>query len=322
MVLIISREDDKSADDVISWLNYFDYPFFRINQGDRIWIDSFAIDPTPDFQMRNIDTSISIKFSQLKSCYYRVGCIDFDYFTEIAGDLMGFFHSERSSLSNFLYTLIEMKLPFIGSYYSEVRNNKLTDLALAQKIGLHIPRTIITNLKKDTWNFYNSCSSIISKPISNNVSFGKYYKFAIKPLSVSDIENLSEQFQPTLFQEYIPKKIDIRVFFVADQYFSMAIYSQGNSKTQFDFRNYDKLTPNRVEPIKLNKKTIEKLSEFSQKSKLTTGSFDLLLTEDGQITFLEVNPSGQFEWLSKRCNYHIEKIIAEKIISNEENRKT
>ena len=44
---------------------------------------------------------------------------------------------------------------------------------------------------------------------------------------------------------------------------------------------------------------------------INTGSIDLIYSLSNEYVFLEVNPQGQFDWLSKNCNYYIEKDIAE-----------
>ena len=45
------------------------------------------------------------------------------------------------------------------------------------------------------------------------------------------------------------------------------------------------------------------------------GTVDFIMSEDNQLYFLEINPNGEFYHLSKQCNYNIEKIIAEHLIT-------
>ena len=63
----------------------------------------------------------------------------------------------------------------------------------------------------------------------------------------------------------------------------------------------------------------DKLTEFMEVSNLDTGSIDLIVTPNNEYIFLEVNPVGQFEWLSTNCNYYIEKHIANYFSNNEQN---
>lgn len=92
----------------------------------------------------------------------------------------------------------------------------------------------------------------------------------------------------------------------------MAIFSQNDNKTSVDFRNYNLKKPNRVVPYKLPSYIENKLLKFAKSADLDTGSFDLIVTKkEKEYVFLEVNPYGQFGWLSKNCNYYLEKLIAE-----------
>ena len=56
--------------------------------------------------------------------------------------------------------------------------------------------------------------------------------------------------------------------------------------------------------------------------KLETGSLDLIKTPDGRIVFLEVNPVGQFGMISKPCNYHLERKVAEFLIRKVEDARS
>ena len=97
----------------------------------------------------------------------------------------------------------------------------------------------------------------------------------------------------------------------------MAIFSQLDEMTRYDYRNYNRIKPNRDVPFKLNLEIENKLSEFMKRSDLETGSIDIILTPQGEYYFLEVNPTGQFGWVSVDCNYYIEREIALNLINNE-----
>ena len=43
---------------------------------------------------------------------------------------------------------------------------------------------------------------------------------------------------------------------------------------------------------------------------LNTGSIDMIVTPEREYVFLEVNPAGNIEMVSKNCNYPIEQEIA------------
>mgnify|MGYP000874440113 CR=1 FL=1 len=94
----------------------------------------------------------------------------------------------------------------------------------------------------------------------------------------------------------------------------MAIFSQNNPKTQIDFRNYDYDKPNRLNPFKIPIEISNKIIKLMKKLKIICGSIDMIYTPKGEYVFLEVNPIGQFQWLSQNCNYYIEREIANHLI--------
>lgn len=94
----------------------------------------------------------------------------------------------------------------------------------------------------------------------------------------------------------------------------MTIFSQKNKKTQVDFRNYDHSCPNRNVPFKIPTWYEKKLLSLYKQLNLKSGSADIIVTPDDQFVFLEINPIGQFGWLSKNCNYYLEKLVSKHLI--------
>ena len=90
----------------------------------------------------------------------------------------------------------------------------------------------------------------------------------------------------------------------------MAIFSQMDEMTKVDFRNYNREKPNRCLPFKLPEEIKCKLVQFNKIMNLDTGSIDMIVTPDNKFYFIEVNPIGQFGWVSKNCNYRLEEKIA------------
>ena len=53
-----------------------------------------------------------------------------------------------------------------------------------------------------------------------------------------------------------------------------------------------------------------------KKSNLDTGSIDIVVTKKEEYVFLEVNPVGQFGWVSSNCNYYLEEKVANYLMNN------
>lgn len=73
-----------------------------------------------------------------------------------------------------------------------------------------------------------------------------------------------------------------------------------------------------MRPFYFTRGYFKKIKKFVYDNEYTTGSIDLIYSVDNQFIFLEINPMGQFDWLSGNCNYHIEKKIAEILIKKNE----
>jgi glutathione synthase/RimK-type ligase-like ATP-grasp enzyme len=134
-------------------------------------------------------------------------------------------------------------------------------------------------------------------------------------LERSDFKNIPNLFFPSLFQEKIKKKFEIRVFFLLGECYSMAIFSQNDDETKVDFRRYNLEKQNYRVPYNLPENIKNKIKIFMKNQGLNTGSLDIILSEEMKYYFLEVNPVGQFGMVSYPCNFKLEKRIAEKLIT-------
>ncbi|MFT4073849.1 MAG: hypothetical protein QM654_18240 [Dysgonamonadaceae bacterium] len=140
---------------------------------------------------------------------------------------------------------------------------------------------------------------------------GGYYSLLTKAFdNESDLDEKQEYIFPSLLQDNIDKEIEIRTFVLFEKIYSMASLSQRNEATRTDLRNYDLDRLNRVISYKLPDNVEQKILTFMKKAKLNTGSIDLIKTKDNRYIFLEVNPAGNIEMVSKNSNYHIEKEFA------------
>lgn len=118
---------------------------------------------------------------------------------------------------------------------------------------------------------------------------------------------------PSLLQQNIDKKYELRIFYLNEKCYSMAIFSQNDEQTKVDFRNYNWDKPNRNVPYTLPNKIKNKLIIFMNSMGLKTGSIDLIVTPKDDYIFLEVNPVGQYGMVSIPCSYNLDYEIAKEI---------
>jgi len=283
MIEIISEERDKTTNIIIEWMLHYKNDIKRIN------VENFT-----DFTIL-LDNKKEV--SDVNSIFHRRAKLNVIPTIIEFKKYYFFFKEEEDVCIKAFEKIYKQESKYIGGYYEEQQHNKIHDLYIAQKIGLNIPNTIVTNKKEDLLAFYNlNNKKIITKPIKNSLNienedsweFGKS-TFIIKN---EDLEVLDTYFNLGFFQELIEKKFEIRVFFFEKKFYSMAIFSQKNEKTRVDYRNYDEDKPNRCVPYSLPKTIVAKLIRFINYKRINTGSIDIIFSKSNKYYFLENNPQG------------------------------
>jgi ATP-GRASP peptide maturase of grasp-with-spasm system len=302
MILIISEEADLSTSLVIDWLFYYKLNFIRLNENDEL-----------SLELENNDFKISTKnnsfyLSSIKGVWYRRGFLNFKIKSIGEKKIDKYRENEFINLRDFLYYKLS-KIPNINNYLnSDV--NKLVVNDIAKDVGLLVPDEILINKKSDLAKIEN-IDNIITKSIASSVMLNYDDFFIVGYTSkIKSFESFPETFFPSLIQNYIEKKYELRIFFLHDKFYSMAIFSQNDEQTKVDFRNYNKKKPNRNIPFELTDGIKYKLTKLMNKLDLNCGSIDMIYTPAGEFFFLEVNPIGQYGMVSNPCNYNLHKKIA------------
>jgi ATP-GRASP peptide maturase of grasp-with-spasm system len=320
MILIVSDEKDISTTEVLRWLNFYNAPWIRVNTEDKIIIHSVAVN---EFEFEIEGKTKRLSSDRLTAYWYRRGHFTISFATtfsiskeqEDGRDLLNYLNRELDLLKRHIINIIESKFG-IGSFYENSSINKLINLRLAEKVGLDIPLTKVLRKKKNLDNLLLK-KELITKPITDGFIRGsenRYYGFTSE-VKTDDLDDVENDFFPSLFQEKLNKKFEIRIFYLAGNMYSTAIFSQRDPQTAVDFRNYNSSRPNRTPNVELNDSVKELICKFMRTVGYKSGSLDFVVTTDDRVVFLEVNPIGQFEQVSVPGNYFIEKKIAEYLIN-------
>ncbi|WP_306350325.1 grasp-with-spasm system ATP-grasp peptide maturase [Flavobacterium sp. '19STA2R22 D10 B1'] len=319
MVIIFSETTDLSTNQVIDWLIFNNTKYIRYNEAKSYYKQSL-LDKSYSYKIGDNIFDHSIENSnQIKSIWFRRPYKGInDMFEIIPTNGLIPFKKLESNLKNH-YTILKnliinslLKYRTLGSYET-IQLNKPIVLSIAKNVGLKIPNTIITNDYKELRRFYiQNNNKIITKALSESFRFdppNEGHWISNKTVLIQNINQSPKKFATSLFQEYIEKKYELRVFYLNDKIFCSCIFSQLNTKTKIDFRNYDKTVPNRIVPYNLPSDIIQKIIRLMKILNLNTGSIDLLKSHNDEYIFLEVNPVGQFGFISESCNFYLEKEI-------------
>lgn len=321
--MIISSHFDESTNEVIKWLNYFNKQWIRINETDIIYIYHIEFQKSGSFNICLKINEFMLLLEEIKAVWYRRGILNFrEQFkiefipNSINEQIAIHLKDERKAIVDFVYKyLFDSK--FCINNILAAKNEKIYYMYCAQKHGLLIPDTIITDQTSLMTEFIKGKRGFfISKPINENLAFeidDVSINNSTARITLSMLEDIKHNYYLSLLQKYEEKYIEIRTFFLLDEIYSMAIFSQQNNKTKLDYRNYDNDFPNRNVPYKLPDELENKIRNFMKEINLNCGSLDLILNKNNEYIFLEVNPVGQFGMVSYPCNYSLEKRIAKKL---------
>lgn len=316
MILILSINTDGATTNVQFWLRHFNQYFIRINDSDVAtlkWIHISENATSVKIEVKSPSNTTEFDLRQIKGYWYRRGFINISSYRADIKAVDRFIKEEDDDIQEFIHSELN-KIAKVNKI-DDLSLNKLIAIRNAQDCGLRVPVTAILSERSALIDFYLANNKkILTKPIYNCFEFIINSKRYFSGVSIFPVENLLHEipakFNPTLFQEYIEKKIEIRAFFLNGRFYASGIFSQLDEKTKIDFRNYNNDHPNRVNPIVLPSAIQTKLLKFMSRMNLMSGSIDLVYTPEGEFVFLEVNPIGQYAQVSEPCNYFLDREIA------------
>lgn len=298
MILIFSKSQEFSVNFVLDWLYHKNEPFCRITEKDTVTFNWVEIDKCFDFEFYVNDTSY--KYSEIKSVWFRHASIKFKvFYKNFDKKFLQFLNHEAKSLKEFFVWSMEQKKK-IGSYYLQ-DSNKLTTLLLAKKHGFNIPKTLLTTKHSHLMDYFSN-ESIITKSIQDLYVLRKdnvYTANYTKDVTGHKYDN----FGISLFQSKIVG-IHLRVFFLISNFYACLIYGKKNDDSRL-------IKNKRFLPYEMSDEMKLKISKLADDLKLESGSIDFLVNEKDEFFFLEVNPVGQYGFISLQFNGIIDKKIAE-----------
>lgn len=306
--LVLSSTIDYSSDLICAEFEKRELNYLRIN---RDLFQEYEIvyslqDDAFKFKVDGIWYSVSSK--AIKSIYFRA-----PVFLRTTGKARTVEEQlKRSQWSAFIRNLIVldkavwMNYP-VATYRAE---NKLYQLKIAKECGLTVPETYIGNSLSQN---ISRNKTYIVKSLDTALFYENGKEMFTYSTMIGGAELLSAEIQlaPVIIQEYLSPKSDLRVTFVNNRLFPVAITKQGMT-LEGDWRknNKDNLTYTKVELPEIVEK---KLILLMEKLNLSFGGIDLALVGD-KYYFIEVNPTGEWGWLTSCAGLPIDKAIVDALV--------
>lgn len=323
-VLILSQRYDLSTCYVLDWLLMEDVLYDKIDEYSEITIKNLEIDNNGNtigsFVIKDSYSALEriINLNTITSFWYRRGNIKRSFKKIKDLQTVNMLSKEWNRIKEILLNLNIQKL---GDYYFETEINKFEMLRYAKQAGFFIPKSYITENIDFIKEKLQIHKILVLKPLKfktiNLVDNSMGNKIQI--LHLDSFDKIKKPNFPVFIQEYIKKEYELRIVVINKKIYAMCIFSQISEKAKYDFReDYDGI---RMVPYNLNQKEKLIIKKFMNLINQDSGSIDLIRSTTGKLFFLEINPTGQFDFVSKNCNYNIEYQLANQIIKNEEKKK-
>lgn len=234
-------------------------------------------------------------------------------------DETDFFQAECQEILDGLYALLADRYWLVGPPAYKLAARKLLQLAVARDCGFTVPRTIVTNNPTEATAFCSSVNwdvaikslswaSAMTENGEHITQYGVYCRRLTKAEVQSAMDHVSHS--PSLLQEYVPKRCDLRVVAVGREHvFPVEIDSQNGSFSADDCRFHISDLPHRL--VNANG-LLRPVHAYMDRMNLQFGCFDFAVAkESGDPVFLECNVNGQWLWLEKQSGAPISAAIAD-----------
>jgi glutathione synthase/RimK-type ligase-like ATP-grasp enzyme len=231
---------------------------------------------------------------------------------ELQGEERRFAEAESHLALNALMT--------VGDYFwinfparENLAKSKPAQLFVANKLGLAIPETLVSNDPDEVRRFIaRSKTEIVYKGLSqpHMVPGTALFTGLLTKETLANLDLI--RLTPGIFQERVEKAYELRVTVVGSKIFPVKIDSQKNRDAQLDWRRA--LHDVAYEAVDLPREIEEKIFAFMRTFGLFYGAFDFIVTPEGRYVFLEINPSGQYMWLECAADLGITTALADALM--------
>lgn len=167
---------------------------------------------------------------------------------------------------------------------TQLAQNKLLQLRTAQRAGLRVPRTLVSQNPTAIREF---CEGLDYKVVVKSI--GGSQKVPLLTMMVTPDHLACDDsiaLCPAIYQEYVPGQLHVRA-----QCFGEAVYAVTMKSEALDWRPNLNIP---LDSIDLDEKINTRLRRVLTLLGLKMGVVDLKFAQDGEPVWLEINPQGQF----------------------------
>lgn len=323
MILIITNTQDLTSDFVVRELTRRRLPFARLNTDEfptlALGTASF-VHGSSQYTLRWENRTRVLDFREVTAILYRRPVPPVVDANLVNPAIRRFSIDESYDFLRGIWLSLDC---FWISHPEAIRKaeHKLVQLRTAQSLSFVVPRTVVTNDPLEARGLFESCGQgIIIKPL--------YMGFIDDPdqprtiftsvVSQGDIEDIETiRLAPSILQEAIAKRFDVRVTVVGDKVFSAKIEAQSLPPGIPDWR-FASMDQLKHSHYTLPKSVENACVELVQQLGLEFGAIDLAVDKEGNHVFFEINPNGQWAWLETELGFPISAAIVDHLSAGSE----
>jgi hypothetical protein len=277
-ILILGESDDEHAVHMRDHL--------RARGADAVHIDpewfpgrmTIAFDPVEQTGEIVVPEGRTIAFDQVSAVYWR------NYNGVQSSDLPDddqAYVAENDSRGLFESMLIWLPARWVNGWNAiQLHQTKPVQLAMVARLGIPIPRSIVTNAPSPLVKFAGQHQRMIFKPVQGGAHTRRLTPAQLQPQNLQSLK-----LAPVSIQEEIPGT-NVRVFIIGERVLACEITTE-----EVDFRDDG---AQRIVPHDLPAEAVAMSRTIARTLGLVWTGIDFRLTPDGRYVFLEANPSPMF----------------------------
>lgn len=299
MLLILTSDKDLTADFLIVELISRDLPYFRLN-AEELTTAEFTFSLTENTMRRELSVgSRTVNLDEVTAVWYR-RAIQPSFIEVLPPSERIFVAGELRHLA--IGLVLNPDVIWVNPIdHVFVAEHKLFQLRVARQIGFRVPRTLVSRDPLELRNFCKeNAAGTICKPIFHGMFVDETASYSVYTRRVTPdaIDADSVKNCPVLLQEEISRSADVRATFIGSKCFVADI--KGDCSL-VDWRDPDMSV--RYSESSLTPDVRAMCEAMLGKLGLKYGAFDFVRTPDGELVFLEINPTGEWAWLEDRLGF-------------------
>ncbi|CEJ71477.1 RimK-like ATP-grasp domain protein [Chryseobacterium oranimense G311] len=304
MILCITHSQDfYNIDLFFEYLASKNIPYFRLNSDRMNHLQKISVNED-SFELTD-ESGNTIHSKDIKGVWHRKAW-GIPVPEELDEDYKKIFLSGYANLRYNLITVLE-NIPWINPYENErkIDGNKMLQLKTAKEHQLTVPETIFSNdEEKITAFFHKFCNGKAVAKLHSLIAKTMSGENLISTMIIEEdtLEHIADiAYCPMIFQPYIDKEYELRIVYIAGEFFTGKINNSENADWRLAQGNYVWSAYELPENIKAG------LASMMEEMGLYIGAIDMIRGKDGEYYFLEVNPQENGECCRKSWDFPSQK---------------